>query len=385
MGMTGSGKTTFVSHFCNTAEAGHSLESGNYSPYLFSTCSSCILVVSKDISCGKRKKKTDKFPATTQVEAHLSPQPIRGRRVIFVDTPGFDDTNRTDTEVLRDIVNWLTSAYERNIRLTGLVYLHGVHMTRVGGSARANMHHFRQLCGDESMNSVALATTHWSRAVHVRDREVQEARHQELAANALFWKDLVRRGARIFRHDNEAESARAIVHYLLDRTPAGGGIHLQVQREMAAGLTLDQTTVGVAFEQRIQELRDRYEREIGNLRRDLDDMRRQTQRDRRLIDRITGDRTALEEDIERLEERLEAEAEARQRLRVNVRELQDQRSRELRRAKDQIWQDCEERIERILAESRGDPRVIRSRIEEERWRKKRNDKRNTQSGKCVVM
>lgn len=299
-----------------------------------------------------------------------------------MDTPGFDDTTRTDTEVLRDIVNWLTSAYERNIRLTGLVYLHGVHMTRVGGSARANMRHFRQLCGDDSMNSVALATTHWSRGT--RDREVQEARHQELAANALFWKDLVRKGALVFRHDNEAESARTIVHYLLDRTPTGG-IHLQVQREMAAGLTLDQTTVGVAFERRIQELRNRYEREIGDLRRDIEDMRRQTQRDRRLIDRITGDRAALEEDIEKLEEKLEAEEESRHRLRVTVRELQEQRSRELRRAKDQIWQDCEQRIERILAESRGDPRVIRSRIEEERRRKKRSEKRNQQGRSCLVM
>ncbi|KAK3364626.1 hypothetical protein B0T25DRAFT_563634 [Lasiosphaeria hispida] len=347
MGMTGSGKTRFVSHFCETAEAGHTLASD-----------------------------------TTQVEAHLARHPIRGRRVIFVDTPGFDDTTRTDTEVLRDIVNWLTSAYERNIKLTGLVYLHGVNTPRVGGSARSNMRHFHQLCGDESMNSVALATTHWSRGA--RERESQESRHQELATNALFWKELVRNGARVFRHNSEADSARTIVHYLLDQNPSGG-VHLRVQREMAAGMTLDQTTVGAAFYQRLQELRDLYERQIGDLRRDLEEMRRQGQQDRRTINQITRDREVLQTEIRELEGDLRAEVESRQRLRVTVKELQEQRTRELRRVKEQIWQDCENRIGNILAESHGDPWTIRDIIDKERRLKKGGEKRYRQGHLCLVM
>jgi len=235
------------------------------------------------------------------------------------------------------------------------------------------------------MNSVTLATTHWSRAA--RERERQESRHQELATNALFWEELVRQGARVFRHDNEADSARTIVHYLLDQNPFGG-VHLQVQREMAAGMTLDQTAIGAAFDQRIQELRSLYERQISDLRRDLDEMRRQGeqqgQRDQRIADQITEDREALEREIRELGERLREEAESRRRLRVTVRELQRQRSSELRRAREQIWQDCEERIREIMAESRGDPHIIRNRIDNERQRKG-SHRRYQQSRLCSVM
>jgi hypothetical protein len=34
-----------------------------------------------------------------------------GRTVVFVDTPGFDDTNLNDTEILKAIANWLTAMY----------------------------------------------------------------------------------------------------------------------------------------------------------------------------------------------------------------------------------------------------------------------------------
>ncbi|KAM7197446.1 hypothetical protein V8F20_006591 [Naviculisporaceae sp. PSN 640] len=282
LGMTGSGKTTFVSHFCATAQAGHALES-----------------------------------ATTQVEAHLSHHTLRGRRLIFVDTPGFDDTHRTDTEVLRDIVHWLHNAYERNIRLTGLVYLHGVNHPRVAGSVRTNMRHFRDLCGDESMTSVALATTHWSR--DPRERSRQEQRHQELSNNDLFWKEMIRKGAQVFKHDNGIGSAWSVVNYLLDRnsTP-GSGIYPQVIRELASGMTLDQTTIGAAFNRQIRELSENYENQINELRREMDEMRRQSQRDSRRIDQITEDREDLEAEIRYLQDKLREEKLYRRRLQVSA-------------------------------------------------------------------
>lgn len=300
--------------------------------------------------------------------------------------------------MLRDIVNWLNSAYARNLKLTGLIYLHGVNMTRVGGSARTNMRHFRQLCGDESMTSVALATTHWSRSPHERQR--QEARHQELATNALFWKELVRKGAKVFRHDSELDSAWAIVNYLLDQNPGSGtGVHLRVQREMAAGMTLDQTTIGAAFEQRVRELSASYESQISELRADLEDMRRQGQRDRRKIDQLSGDRDQLREgirylqedrgdleaEISELQDKLREQKEYRRRLQVTADKLREQRTRELRAAKEQIWGDCMRRMEEIWAESGGDPDVAGRRIEQERKRMRKSERRERQGGKCLVM
>ena len=41
---------------------------------------------------------------------NLSTHKLEGRRVIIVDTPGFDDTYEDDVEILRRIAVWLASS-----------------------------------------------------------------------------------------------------------------------------------------------------------------------------------------------------------------------------------------------------------------------------------
>ena len=40
----------------------------------------------------------------------VNPPPLKGYRVIIVDTPGFDDTYVDDEEILRRIAVWLASS-----------------------------------------------------------------------------------------------------------------------------------------------------------------------------------------------------------------------------------------------------------------------------------
>ena len=45
---------------------------------------------------------------TTEVRAvRLSNHPVHGDRLVLVDTPGFDDTNKSDLEILQMVSNWL--------------------------------------------------------------------------------------------------------------------------------------------------------------------------------------------------------------------------------------------------------------------------------------
>ena len=45
---------------------------------------------------------------TTEVRAvRLYKHPIHGDRLVLVDTPGFDDTNKSDLEILQMVSNWL--------------------------------------------------------------------------------------------------------------------------------------------------------------------------------------------------------------------------------------------------------------------------------------
>ena len=45
---------------------------------------------------------------TTEVRAvRLYNHPVYGDRLVLVDTPGFDDTNKSDLEILQMVSNWL--------------------------------------------------------------------------------------------------------------------------------------------------------------------------------------------------------------------------------------------------------------------------------------
>ena len=58
------------------------------------------------------KRKASGLKSSTQ---DVTPYPIshHGLRLVLVDTPGFDDTYRQDTEILRNIADWLTQKYAR--------------------------------------------------------------------------------------------------------------------------------------------------------------------------------------------------------------------------------------------------------------------------------
>ena len=45
---------------------------------------------------------------TTEIRAvRLYNHPVHGDRLVFVDTPGFDDTNKSDLEILQMVSSWL--------------------------------------------------------------------------------------------------------------------------------------------------------------------------------------------------------------------------------------------------------------------------------------
>ena len=83
----------------------------------------------------------------------------KGTTVHLIDTPGFDDTRKSDTDVLKDIAGWLLVAYRDNIRLSGMVYLHSISETRMKGSHMTNLRMFQKLAGLKNMKHVILTTT----------------------------------------------------------------------------------------------------------------------------------------------------------------------------------------------------------------------------------
>ena len=81
--------------------------------------------------------------------------------VYFADTPGFDDSARSDTDVLKNIVTWLGAMRENKMKLSGIIYLHRITDPRVGGTAWRNLRMLHNLVGADKMANVLLVSTRW--------------------------------------------------------------------------------------------------------------------------------------------------------------------------------------------------------------------------------
>ncbi|KZP32010.1 hypothetical protein FIBSPDRAFT_907485 [Athelia psychrophila] len=168
MGPTGAGKSTFINYA--TGQDGSSIGHGLKSQ-------------------------------TSEIRAVRCLHPVDQGPVIFVDTPGFDDTYRSDIEILSLIAGWFVTVYKEHIPLAAIVYLHRISDNRMAGSPLKNLTLFASLCGQAAMPHVVLGTTMWS---DVPDG-IAAQRDKELRDN--FWKDMIAMGCKVQRFSDSYEGA----------------------------------------------------------------------------------------------------------------------------------------------------------------------------------
>jgi hypothetical protein len=248
MGVTGSGKTTFINHFADAElEIGHGLE-----------------------PCTQSSQNT----GNTELSRLLGTQVVQvvlctfedQQRIWLVDTPGFDDTYRTDAEILREIANWLNTAYKQQIQLTGIIYLHRILDVRIGGAGVKNLRMFKRLCGENGLGSVVLATTMWSQ---IPDEETGCKRENELKNEAIFWKHMIGHGSQVFRQDQGRVSGRKILNYLIDKSRP---VTLDIQREMVdKKMQLLQTGAGAEVATQVEQNSQIWEKKLKEIRQELKD------------------------------------------------------------------------------------------------------------------
>ncbi|KAI0342631.1 hypothetical protein BDW22DRAFT_127156 [Trametopsis cervina] len=239
MGLTGAGKTTFI----NKASGSNLVIGGGLE------------------SCTSEIQTSEQF----ELDGHV---------VTLVDTPGFDDTTRSEAEILRDVAAFLAKTYEAGRLLAGVIYLHRITDRRVGGMARRNMSVFRRLCGEATLKNAVVVTNMWSSGADKTLFAEEESREKELASSDLFFKRALENGAQMARHDNTAQSAHAIIRRFLANKP----IPLNIQRELVdEKKKLAHTEAGVHFidtwstmaqrhNEDVKELTNQQEQEIARLR-----------------------------------------------------------------------------------------------------------------------
>jgi hypothetical protein len=196
------------------------------------------------------------------VTAVLGDEPGFDTEVAIVDTPGFDDTYRSDEDILAELSEFLSAQYVwGEFDLKGIIYLHRITDIRMTGSAYRYFQMFQRLCGEHTFKNIVLVTTMWDQ---LPDKLVGVARDQELRND--FWNMMEEQGSQITTFDGSQDQAESIVLQLLGKPP----ITLQLQHELVdSGLPLDQTAAGqplaASFEARIREATIEEERLTGQL------------------------------------------------------------------------------------------------------------------------
>ncbi|KAG1717237.1 hypothetical protein EDB19DRAFT_2048203 [Suillus lakei] len=274
MGVTGSGKSTFIN-----------------------MASESNLPVSRGLESCTREVQTSR------------PFVVSGRVVTLIDTPGFDDTTRSDTDVLSMIAACLSNTYEHGSRLAGVIYMHRISDYRMGGKSKGNFKIFRELCGESSLKNVLIVTNMWSEV----KREIGEAREAELASKDKFFKPLLEKGARML-------------------ADALSSPHIRPSREIVdEHKPIEKTAAGSELRRALEEQADHHKEEIRNLRAGMEAAMRAKHEERR--GELQGELEKKQQECLRIEknsQHMAAEFVAeRARLEARILQMEDEHQKQL--------------------------------------------------------
>lgn len=187
-----------------------------------------------------------------------------GKHFSIVDTPGFNDTHRSDSEILKDLAEWLDSFYRDGRKISGILYLHSIAAPKMAGSALRNLRMFRKLCGEEFMKNVILGTTFWD----VVGEEAGASREAELLETEGFFKDMQDMGCDVVRISN-SDSDRDECLQLLARFAAKQPSVMRIQQELFEGKSLTETAAASAISQELADLQARNVKIHADVERQL--------------------------------------------------------------------------------------------------------------------
>ncbi|TGJ77596.1 hypothetical protein E0Z10_g10675 [Xylaria hypoxylon] len=201
-----------------------------------------------------------------------------GQRIHLIDTPGFNDTSRSDIDILGILASWLGVSYGNGVRIHGLVILHSIADNRMSGSSMRNLAMLKVICGFTSYANVVIATGMWPAALTYAEKANLESREAKLLSDERFFGFFTARGARVLRHNEEgsrdftreAASAKRIVNHLVQQSEMHVLDVLQLQREIVdEGKTLGETAAGIAAAGELYKERKAHEHQLMKLRAEI--------------------------------------------------------------------------------------------------------------------
>ena len=221
MGTTGAGKSSFIQQCTrdHASSIGHNLQS----------CKSPKQPNAWVIS-------NVKLTGTTRVAVHSTE--IEGRTVHLIDTPGFNDTLRSDGETLQELAYWLIAASEHGFRLSGIVYLHCIANPRFHGSSQQSLDLLKAICGADAFCGVVIATTMWD----LMTCDISRANRRQSQLKEKIQEDMLPCGAKLWALSAAEVDAQKVIRHIVRKDIR---LTLALQTELVdRGYPLQETQAG---------------------------------------------------------------------------------------------------------------------------------------------
>ncbi|RXW22843.1 hypothetical protein EST38_g3035 [Candolleomyces aberdarensis] len=304
---------------------------------------------------GSHMRISSGLRSCTNVVQIAPPFVLDGRSVTLIDTPGFDDTTKSDTEILRMIALFLTETYQHGKKLAGVIYIHRISDFRMGGISTRNFKMFRQLCGDSTLKNIIILTNMWG---HVGN-DVGEARERELASDELFFKSVLEKGAQMLRHDHTLESAQAIIKRLLDNKP----LALQIQREIVdEDKDILQTAAGTELNKELLAEKARHKKDMIDLQQELEAA--MNEKDEETRRELEAEARKLQKEMDRIDAESRNLADNFQKEKADLQKRLNEMDAEAKEKQQQMQEEYDKKMEEIEKQRRMDADQSREKQED---------------------
>ncbi|KAF9530973.1 hypothetical protein CPB83DRAFT_904956 [Crepidotus variabilis] len=236
-------------------------------------------------------------PFTNKVRAIKFSMPeICDYDLVFIDTPGFDDSNDSAPaeQVLDMISSWLNNTYKRGVHLDYLFYFHPI-SAPMSESPLKNLRIFEKICGP-CYDKVSLITTMW-------EEHAEEGEGYEEQLKNKYWKGMIEAGCQVRRFHDDELSAFDIIRPFINKANKGSALLLQeevtrLQKE------LHETEAGKFLFKDLRHLVQQRQRTLDKLRKELqnpelDDV--QLQEAQQQFNKLTVDLIRISKEMELLD------------------------------------------------------------------------------------
>ncbi|KAJ3527697.1 hypothetical protein NMY22_g9686 [Coprinellus aureogranulatus] len=175
-----------------------------------------VASVSEGLSADVSESEVRHFTIDIGKTRHRARNPAYPDKLILVDTPGFDNQEINDMEILHRLNEFLATRCSLDAQFGGIIYFHDITQDR-GAMEYNQTWPAAYLTDPEPIRHLLLVTTKWDHIPAPPYAANYEEREERLSRTV--WSRMLGRGARIMRFMNTEDSAWMVLLQLLELQP----------------------------------------------------------------------------------------------------------------------------------------------------------------------